>query len=1744
MVVKAHAALRPSADRGGFCGTTTDFCGDGCQSGCEPTSRPTCPENTDAMHLSRRVAYYELMALYRTCNQMAPEQIPAGALTHVNLAFQTMGSDYKITDVSGDIVARVSRLKKLHPHLRVNVAIGGWDSYDPSAANTFADMTHSIDNRQIFIQSVIVYLQKYGLDGVDIDWEYPGVVDRGGLLGDDDTYVLLLSDMRDAFDKINPGWEISITLPSSYGLLREFNLSNLAKFVAYFNFMAYDINGMWDQNHPLLNDRISGHTNISEIDKGLDVLWRNNIDPKQVVMGISFYGRSYTLADDGCSTPNGDCRFSTSGVPGTCSASAGMLLYGEIISGNGTLNSETFYDSISTVKYNVFDGTQWVSYDDEQSFMDKKRVLSSRCIGGLGIWAIDHDDAQYNALNGLLGDGAMKGTLFQGAYTGQNCFVTRLCTDGTKANSGPDQVCPVGTTSITTAHAPYQAVEMPLQGDCGDGWYRHICCPTSAMPQNCQWNGEPLRSATDCSGKCGDNQFALNTDPFTDPHGQQACVRGHRTLCCDSTDILDDCFWTPCQGPISDLPQCPSDTTFLTYRYDDGNGQFCSQSEAESPIEESFKQAFCCPTIDTPNNCSWSNDPRTPQDQIVQSDPEFACQPHKCDKTQVQYTSALDPPNSSLLLSTTTNGNIADCAAYPLSPGQNPSFPFCCNPPQAYNDRWPVDPKYLWANGEYHNGPGDDVIWAYADNYGNDLLRNSPSDTIGDDPYGFVMLNGPPGSLDDDFSKDYTVASETQETSRSSKRSLLTSNRTVLDSVFEHSEEIVYVYCNHPKGSRRCDNVFHKGVTDTIIRLPTHIGEGPFARILSMEPALGHQLPSHHLRTRSITRNTNPVYRLHFDYNFHLIKREEPVNMRVDYTNLMSYWQNITNRPDSKKRSVLSHDLPYGDWRATIREARSQHRAIRKRQQEISPPLASHIMKRDPSGLSRRWFGAFVDWLSNLATLESSNIGYLSMGWKNSMLLYHAVKGCQKSTAYAELSMYLDSDISMDMTYAYYFSGQIAPVPKITGTYAYVGIEPSAYLGLRVEGLAKLQYASERVKLVDTLSWPGLAIKGIAAVGPTLDVFGQLKSTVVLSGQMQVGVRFSFEKQEWYWPDDEHSSEYNALVGLDSDPEPVKQGITPEFSASVSAVADIDVLVTPEASLGIQVGMPGLGGTLVNAQIVGYVNSTLNLHAEAHGSIDISGEQLSTYKYGAYLKYNVGYGGRAKIPLFPWYIKSKELFDAPAVIPLYESPPQGIAAKTIPIKRDEIPADPIKFPRRGLLNKAAAVDIETPDMNRARKRADGSETSPANASMAIDQMFRRQIDPDGDPTGSKPEFSLSQLFDCPENDACKCDCDTSAPSETVKRAVTRAKAAAQTCGSTLPDLRVNCKVFGDAKLSSTKFPKKKKMVVPGICTGQQDYFRRRSLPNTGYVLTFDPNVVPKLDSKRIDARRNFACKRINKKGFCSQVNEGYQAFTGFERLSSCDEFPYASSEEGGDFTSTDPLRPIRLSSTCVPAWQQTIQGNCIGLLRSLSTNVKHADEQNRKDKTIPPEELWKRWDDPDWVQGVGPGRWQRLAVYPNRIPIQPGLTSTVKNMGYMFKRNYTYGLSYPSGRTDGAAWGDQAFTSWSSKKGKIASDVDATQVLCAVNIFGQKDIYRYNKANGYCFTKDPPKPTAGFAAQRGWRQCQVSFTNSPGPTKRSLGTLGDWHIEDIQMDENEEPLGYIPLSAIEPDESHEGAPTE
>lgn len=259
------------AERGG---TTDDFCDTGtstpCQTGygeCGPAPAPSCSGGTSTN--GRTIGYYESWSSTRACDGRIPDDLDLTALTHVNFAFAYMDptsvSDipqqwdsltqiltlppsalqFQITPMDpGDtsLYSQFTALKSKKQGLQTWISVGGWSFNDatntPNTQTAFSDMTSSAANRKVFISALIQFMTTYSFDGVDIDWEYPGAPDRGGVPADTENFVAFLQELRAAFGS-NLG--ISCTLPSSYWYLQWFDVKSMQNYVDWFNFMSYDL---------------------------------------------------------------------------------------------------------------------------------------------------------------------------------------------------------------------------------------------------------------------------------------------------------------------------------------------------------------------------------------------------------------------------------------------------------------------------------------------------------------------------------------------------------------------------------------------------------------------------------------------------------------------------------------------------------------------------------------------------------------------------------------------------------------------------------------------------------------------------------------------------------------------------------------------------------------------------------------------------------------------------------------------------------------------------------------------------------------------------------------------------------------------------------------------------------------------------------------------------------------------------------------------------------------------------------------------------------------------------------------------------------------------------------------------------------------------------------------------------------------------------------------------------------------
>ena len=236
----------------GFCGTSKEFCGKGCQSNCGKVKVP--PGRAKDGVLKKVIGYYEAWSPRWKCHAFPPSAIPVDGLTHINFAFAGIEPEtFKVTTMDTQTpeslfmeTADVRTLKSGNLDLQVFISIGGWTFSDNNTKTqpVFGEIASSESNRQKFAKNVVSFMKEYGFNGVDIDWEYPGAPDRGGRKEDTKNFVALMKTMKETFDKDRKGkYGLTFTVPTSYWYLRWFDLQGMLKYADWVNVMSYDLHG-------------------------------------------------------------------------------------------------------------------------------------------------------------------------------------------------------------------------------------------------------------------------------------------------------------------------------------------------------------------------------------------------------------------------------------------------------------------------------------------------------------------------------------------------------------------------------------------------------------------------------------------------------------------------------------------------------------------------------------------------------------------------------------------------------------------------------------------------------------------------------------------------------------------------------------------------------------------------------------------------------------------------------------------------------------------------------------------------------------------------------------------------------------------------------------------------------------------------------------------------------------------------------------------------------------------------------------------------------------------------------------------------------------------------------------------------------------------------------------------------------------------------------------------------------------
>ncbi|KAJ8587170.1 glycoside hydrolase [Rhizopogon salebrosus TDB-379] len=337
------------------------------------------------------VGYFVNWGIYG--RKFPPSKIPVQDLTHILYAFADMRPDSgevvlsdawadkdihypgdSWNDVGNNLYGNfkaIYKLKQQNRHLKVLLSIGGW-TYSPK----FHPIVVNPALRANFVRSAIRLLEDYGLDGLDVDYEYPSNDHQAR------GYVDLLRELRAGLDHhaqmkgVNHRFLLTIAAPCGPDKYTLLHAHEMDRYLDFWNMMAYDFSGSWDSvaNHQA--NLYGGPINASQA-----ISWyiANGVHRSKIVVGIPLYGRSF---------------MDTSG-PGTPFNGVGQGSWEQGVYDYRVLplpSSYVFQDDKAIASWtHDYQKKEMVSYDNEQVGMWKGKWIRREGLGGSMFWELSGD---------------------------------------------------------------------------------------------------------------------------------------------------------------------------------------------------------------------------------------------------------------------------------------------------------------------------------------------------------------------------------------------------------------------------------------------------------------------------------------------------------------------------------------------------------------------------------------------------------------------------------------------------------------------------------------------------------------------------------------------------------------------------------------------------------------------------------------------------------------------------------------------------------------------------------------------------------------------------------------------------------------------------------------------------------------------------------------------------------------------------------------------------------------------------------------------------------------------------------------------------------------------------------------------------------------------------------------------------------------------------------------------------------
>jgi chitinase len=318
------------------------------------------------------------------------DDIKAEKLTHINYAFvDVKGGKAFLTNEKTDSTnfRKLKLLKNKNPDLKILISIGGW-----AWSENFSDAVLTDSSRKIFAASSVDIIKRYDLDGVDIDWEYPGMAGEEGNVfrpEDKQNFTLMFQEIRKELDKLEKETNSKKLLTTAVAGFASFlNVTEMGKaqeYLDYVNLMTYDL----FQGDTVVHHASLYPTDLYKTEKSADNAFKAftaaGVPAGKLVMGLPFYGRMFTVSK--LEKGLGQKQTAQEYIDGY------TYIKDSLVNKKGF---KEYRDTVAKAPYLLNAKTgQILSYDDEESVREKCSYVSSHKMAGVMFWESTSDPKNY-----------------------------------------------------------------------------------------------------------------------------------------------------------------------------------------------------------------------------------------------------------------------------------------------------------------------------------------------------------------------------------------------------------------------------------------------------------------------------------------------------------------------------------------------------------------------------------------------------------------------------------------------------------------------------------------------------------------------------------------------------------------------------------------------------------------------------------------------------------------------------------------------------------------------------------------------------------------------------------------------------------------------------------------------------------------------------------------------------------------------------------------------------------------------------------------------------------------------------------------------------------------------------------------------------------------------------------------------------------------------------------------------------